>query len=53
MGNNSLKIEVGASVFQDINAVGYRRLVANVSPNGSIIYKELDELANVIGVLTP
>ena len=52
-GNNRLQNAVGPTVFQDINAVGYSRLVANVSPDGSIIYKELDGLANEIGVFTP
>lgn len=32
---------------------GYRRLLAEVSPDGSIIYKELDGNASIIGIFTP
>jgi hypothetical protein len=52
-GSDRLLNAVGPTVLQDINAVGYRRLLAEVSPDGSIIYKELDANANVIGTFTP
>lgn len=52
-GNNRLADAVGPVVLQDINAVGYRRLLAEVSPDGSVVYKELDANANVIGIFNP
>ncbi len=52
-GSNRLQNAVGPTVFQDINAVGYRRLLAEVAPDGTIIYKELDASASVIGTFTP
>jgi hypothetical protein len=52
-GSDRLLNAVGPTILQDINAVGYRRLLAEVSPDGSIIYKELDASANVIGTFTP
>ncbi|MCX2682104.1 hypothetical protein OOZ15_19295 [Galbibacter sp. EGI 63066] len=53
LGSNRLQNAVGPIIFQDINAVGYRRLLAEVAPDGSIIYKELDEAANIIGTINP
>ncbi|WP_435353259.1 hypothetical protein [Emticicia sp. SJ17W-69] len=51
--NSRLLDAVGATVTQDINARGYKRLLANVAPDGSVTYSELDSLANIIGSFTP
>ncbi len=53
LGNNRLINSVGPSVFQDINAVGYKSLLAEIAPDGSIIYRELNVSASVIGTFTP
>jgi hypothetical protein len=53
LGDNRLLNVVGPTIFQDINAVGYRRILATVGSDGSIVYKELDASANVIGIITP
>jgi hypothetical protein len=52
-GSNRLQNAVSPTVFQDINAVGYRRILAEVAPDGTIVYKELDASASVIGIFTP
>lgn len=53
IGDNRLLNAVGPSVLQDINAVGYRRLLAEIAPDGTVIYKELDASASVIGIFNP
>ena len=37
----------------DILAKGYKRVLAEVAPDGTIIFKELDASASVIGTFTP
>jgi len=32
---------------------GYKRVLAEVAPDGTIVYKELDAMANIIGVFIP
>lgn len=43
-GNTSLRNKI---------ANNYRRLLAEIAPDGTIIYKELDANASVIGVFKP
>lgn len=53
-GSNRLRNVVNnQAVYDDIINSGYRRLLAEVAPDGSVIYKELDINANVIGTFTP
>jgi hypothetical protein len=44
---------VGETSAREIRNVGYKRLLAEVAPDGTVIYKELDASANVLGVFTP
>jgi hypothetical protein len=44
---------VGNTHAQDIRDVGYKRLLAETAPDGTIVYKELNANANVIGIFTP
>jgi hypothetical protein len=48
-GSNRLKDAVGETLAQDIIDIGYRRLLAEISPDGTVIYKELNEYAKEIG----
>nr|MBP6411739.1 hypothetical protein [Pseudarcicella sp.] len=53
-GSNRLRNAVNnQAIYDDIVSSGYRRLLAEVAPDGSIIYKELDASASVIGTFTP
>jgi len=40
-------------LVNDILAKGYKRVLAEVAPDGTIIFKELDASASVIGTFTP
>lgn len=40
-------------VVNEILAKGYKRILAEVAPDGSIVFKELDSSASVIGTFTP
>lgn len=53
IGNNRLLDVVGSEIFQEMNAVGFKRILAEVAPDGTIIFKELDGSANVIGSFIP
>jgi hypothetical protein len=44
---------VGDAKAQDILDNGYKRILAEVAPDGTIVYKELDASANVIVTFTP
>jgi hypothetical protein len=52
-GNNRLIDAVGELKAQEIIDSGYKRLLAEVAPDGTVIYKELDANANVIGTYIP
>lgn len=52
-GSNRLIDAVGSEVEEDIIDKGYQRLLAEVAPDGSVIFKLLDENANVIGTFVP
>lgn len=54
-GNNRLIDAVGGNqaIYDDILNSGYKRLLAEISPNGTVIYKELDASANVLSVFNP
>ena len=44
---------VGETSAREIRNVGYKRLLAEIAPDGTVIYKELDARASVIGTFTP
>jgi hypothetical protein len=52
-GSNRLRNAVDATTFDAMDATGYRRLLAEVAPDGSVVYKELDSNAIVIGMFNP
>lgn len=54
IGENRLFHAVGENenLFKTINQKGYKRLLAEVASDGTIIYKELDSSANIIGIFT-
>ncbi|MFN6086164.1 MAG: hypothetical protein ACK476_14715, partial [Fluviicola sp.] len=54
-GSNRLINAVGGnqSKFDEILNSGYKRLLAEISPDGTVIYKELDANANVLSVFNP
>jgi hypothetical protein len=54
-GNNRLINAVGGNneLLRTIDEAGYKRILAEVTPNNTIIYKELDEMANVTEIFTP
>ena len=52
-GSERLVKSVGKDVADDIIDVGYKRVLAKVSPDGSIVYKELDNLGKEIGDFVP
>jgi len=52
--SNRLDDILGANIAQDLRETGnYRRILAKVQPDGTIIFKELDANANTIGNFTP
>lgn len=53
--NNRLFQAVGGNqaIYDDIINSGYKRLLAEIAPDGTVIYKELDASASVIGSFTP
>jgi hypothetical protein len=53
LGDDRLLNAVGASTRQEIIAVGYKRLLAKISADGSVVYKELDALGIEIGTFIP
>jgi hypothetical protein len=53
-GSNRLEIAIGDEILaRKIISAGYKRVLAEVAPNGSIIFKELDASAGVIGTFVP
>lgn len=52
-GGDRLLDAVGTTTRLEILSTGYRRLLAETAPDGSVIYKELDANANVIGIFNP
>lgn len=54
-GNRRLIDAVGGNqaVYDDILNSGYKRISAEVAPDGTIIYKELDAKANLLGTFNP
>jgi len=52
-GNNRIIGEVGEEIGNDIIDAGYTRVLSKVQPDGTIIYKELDEFGYSIGSWTP
>lgn len=44
---------VGDDLTREIRNKGYIRLLAESAPDGTVIYKELDESANVIQIFNP
>lgn len=52
LGSNRLLKAVGKEKFDIISAAGYKRILAEISPDGSIIYKELDALGYEIGKIS-
>lgn len=52
-GNRRLVDAVGEVNAQEIIDNGYKRLLAEIAPDGSVIYKELDASAKLIGTFTP
>jgi hypothetical protein len=44
---------VGPTIAEDIISNGFTRLLAEVAPNGSTTYKQLDQSANIIGDFNP
>lgn len=48
-----LQKAVGGTLAAEIRAKGYKRILSNVSPDGSVVFKELDSTGKVIGVFTP
>lgn len=52
-GSNRLQNAVNTEHFDKIGKVGYKRLLAEVAPDGSVIYKELDAHADIIGLFNP
>jgi hypothetical protein len=51
--SNRLFNAVDGNIYRDINEVGYKRLLAEVAPDGTIVYKELDATAKEIGIFIP
>ena len=51
-GSNRLNNAVGSEA-QNIIDVGYSRILAEVAPDGNIVFKLLDENANIIGDFIP
>ena len=52
-GENRLLKAVGKSTAADIVNAGYRRILAEIAPDGTIVYKELDYKADIVGVFNP
>lgn len=54
-GSNRLRNAVGGNqaIYDDIINSGYRRLLAEVAPDGTIIYKELDGSGNILNEFNP
>jgi hypothetical protein len=52
-GSNRLVDAVGKVNEQEILKSSYRRILAETTPDGTVIYKELDTKANVIGTFNP
>lgn len=53
IGSNRLKNAVNNDViFNDIISKGYKRVLANISADGSVIFQEVDALGNIIGPIT-
>jgi hypothetical protein len=48
-----LRNVVGETNAREIRNIGYKRLLAEVAPRGTAIYKELDASGSVIGTFTP
>jgi len=53
LADNRLLNAVGTSLRQEIISSGYKRLLAKISSDGTVIYKELDALGNEIGTFIP
>ena len=49
-GNDRLVQVVGEDLAEEIYAEGYTSILAQVSPEGVIIYFELNDLGQIIGV---
>jgi len=54
-GDSRLLDAVGGNqaIYDDIVSSGYKRLLAEVAPDGTIVFKELDAYASVVGTFTP
>jgi hypothetical protein len=54
-GNNRLIDAVGGNqaIYDDILNSGYKRLLAEVAPDGTVIYKELDGSGNILNIFNP
>ena len=50
---NRLLNAVGDELTREIRNKGYRRLLAESAPDGTVVYKELDSSANVIQTFNP
>jgi hypothetical protein len=53
MGSNRLENVVGATLANEIRAVGYRRIWSKIAPDGTVTFKEVDALGNVIRDFIP
>jgi len=53
-GNNRVLNAVGGNRTLAEEVLGnYKRILAEVAPDGTVVYKELDAMANTIGTFTP
>ena len=54
-GNNRLidAVDGNQTIYDNILNTGYKRLLAEVAPDGTVIYKELDASAGVLSVFNP
>jgi len=48
-----LRDVVGNNLATEIRDSGYKRLLAEIAPDGSVIYKELDVNANILNIFNP
>jgi hypothetical protein len=51
-GDRLMKAVQSQSTVDDI-VNGYRRILAEIAPEGTVVYKELDASANIIGIFIP
>lgn len=53
LGSNRLVNADGPTIAENIISNGFTSLLAEVAPNGSTTFKQLDQSANIIGDFNP